>query len=337
MSFPRFSVVIPTHNGEAYLAAAIDSVLSQTYPHFDILVLEHESTDRTREIVRSYADPRVHLHATDTPQTIESNWARILTLDLAEYLTILGHDDLLYPDFLHEITQLITQRPDASLYITHFDVIDAQGRVLRPCKPIPTWETGEAFMRARQHFQRDIFGTGYVMRSADYIGMGGFPPFARLYFSDDYTFYRLADLAGKACSPRSLFGYRYHPHSESYMSGLEILADATQQFMAALEQTPYARNADNWRLAHAYVNDTFTRRTLRILIHCLQTGDTRQAAECQTSYREFVRRFPSPRFSRYALAVRVLEMTMGSKHVWLQQSAFQVFNKLMNRARGIKS
>ena len=72
MSETLFSVVIPTHNGEAYLAQAIESVLSQTYPHFEIIVLEHESTDRTLEIVRSYTDPRIRICSTNQPQTIES-------------------------------------------------------------------------------------------------------------------------------------------------------------------------------------------------------------------------------------------------------------------------
>src|SRR5690606_19044257 len=134
-------VVIPTRNGEAYLAAAIDSVLAQTYPHYEVVVLEHESTDHTREIVRGYADPRVRLEASDAPQTIESNWARILALPLAEYVTILGHDDVLYPDFLAELVRLLDQRPDASLYLPHFHVIGPSGGVLRDCKPIPAWES----------------------------------------------------------------------------------------------------------------------------------------------------------------------------------------------------
>ena len=336
MDKPCFSIVIPTHNGEAYLAAAIDSVLSQTYPHFDVIVLEHESTDRTREIVRGYADPRVHLHATDAPQTIESNWGRILELELAGFLTILGHDDILYPDFLQEMTRLIAERPDASLYISHFHIIDAQGRVLRDCKPIPAWETGEAFMRARQRFQRDVFGTGYVMRASDYKRVGGFPPFARLYFADDYAFYRLADLSGKACRSIALFGYRYHPHSESYMSGLETLAEATRQFMAALQQTPYAQNPENMRLARAYVHDTFTRRYIRILIHHLQSSDTNAAREYRALYRDFVWRFPSPDLSKYALAARIIEGLVALKLPWMHQGLYKVLINLMSRARGIK-
>src|SRR5215510_4579101 len=103
MSETRFSVVIPTHNGEAYLGAAIESVLKQSYPHFEIIVLEHESTDRTLEIARSYADSRIRIESTDQPHTIASNWGRILDLQLAQYLTILGHDDIFYPEFLAEI------------------------------------------------------------------------------------------------------------------------------------------------------------------------------------------------------------------------------------------
>src|SRR5690606_32152625 len=124
--------------------------------------------------------------------------------------------------------------------LTHFHIIDSDGTIIRPCRPVPYKESGEAFMRARNTFKRDVFATGYVMRSADYKLVGGFLPFSRLYYSDDFAFYRLAELSGKVFSPQFLFGYLYHRISESYMSGLETLSEASQQFIAALEQTPYA-------------------------------------------------------------------------------------------------
>lgn len=203
MSNPVFTIVIPTHNGEAYIGQAIESVLKQTYPHFEIVVLEHESADRTIEIAKSYNDPRIRICSTSEHQTIESNWGRILDLELAEYLTILGHDDVFYPEFLQEIVNLIAQNPAASLYQTYFHIINSDGEIIRDCKPVPYKETGEGFMNARQHFQRDSFGTGYVMRSTDFKRVGGIPPFAKLYFADDFVFYQLANISGKVCSPLS--------------------------------------------------------------------------------------------------------------------------------------
>lgn len=337
MSEALFSVVIPTHNGEAYLGQAIESVLNQTYPHFEIIVLEHESTDRTVEIANSYNDPRVRICSTNEHQTIESNWGRILDLDLAEYLTILGHDDIFYPEFLQEISSLIAQEPNESLYQTHFHIINSDGDVIRDCQPVPYKETGEAFMNARQHFLRDSFGTGYVMRSADFKRVGGFLPFAKLYFSDDFAFYRLADISGKVCSPKFLFGYRYHLKSESYMSGMETLTQASQQFITALEQTPYAKNPSNIVLTREYINKTFTRRYIRILVNLLYSGDTAKLADYYAAHKDFLNQFPSSTFSAYNIMAKIVEIVTRLPLSWVRKPVSKALYYLVKITRGMKN
>ena len=336
MSEILFSVIIPTHNGETYIGQAIESVLNQTYPHFEVIVLEHESTDRTLEIAGSYNDPRIRICSTNQHHTIESNWGRILDLDLAEYMTILGHDDIFYPDFLQEIVSLIEKEPDASLYITHFHIIDSDGNVIRDCKPTPYKETGEAFMRARQHFHRDSFGTGYVMRSTDFKAVGGYSPIAKLYFADDLAAYRLADISGKVCSPKFLFGYRYHLTSESYMSGLETLTQASRQFYAALEQTPYAKNAANMTLAQEYIKKTFTRRYSRILVNMIYSSDTAKLPDYYAARKDFLKSFPGHIFSAYNMIARIVEIVAGISIPWLQRLFSKVLYYLVKRTRGMK-
>src|SRR5579862_7528583 len=56
---PTVSVVMAVHNAERFVGAAIASVLAQTFPDFELLVVDDESTDRTAEIVRGVADSRV--------------------------------------------------------------------------------------------------------------------------------------------------------------------------------------------------------------------------------------------------------------------------------------
>jgi glycosyltransferase involved in cell wall biosynthesis len=332
-----FSVVIPTRNGEAYIGQAIESVLKQTYPHFEIVVLEHESTDQTVAIARQFNDPRIRICSAEQPQTIESNWGRILSLELAQYLTILGHDDIFYPEFLQEMVNLISAEPDASLYISHFHIVDSDGHTIRDCKPIPYKESGEAFMQARQHFQRDSFGTGYVMRSANFKAVGGFLPFAKLYFADDFAFYRLADIAGKVCSPRFLFGYRYHLKSESYMSGLETLTEASEQFFEALKQTPYAKNSSNMVLAQQYINKTFTRRYIRILINLLYQGDTNKMPQYYAARKDFQKYFPSQTFSTYGVMAEIVEVMTRLRLSWARKLTSKVLYYMVKITRGMKN
>ena len=56
---PLVSVVIPTFNHASYLARALQSVLDQTYTNWEAIVIDNHSTDKTDEVMASFADPRI--------------------------------------------------------------------------------------------------------------------------------------------------------------------------------------------------------------------------------------------------------------------------------------
>jgi len=61
--FPSLSIIIPSHNSSEKISLTIDSVLSQRYPDFEIIIVDAGSTDRTLEVVRSYRDERIHIYS----------------------------------------------------------------------------------------------------------------------------------------------------------------------------------------------------------------------------------------------------------------------------------
>lgn len=62
MTSPLVSIITPTYNHQKYLGACIGSVLAQSYPQWELLIMDDESTDRTPEIARSFADDRIRYH-----------------------------------------------------------------------------------------------------------------------------------------------------------------------------------------------------------------------------------------------------------------------------------
>mgnify|MGYP001196544168 FL=1 len=56
------SVLVNCHNGEKYLKEAINSILNQSYPNFEIIFFDNNSTDRSLEIIKSYNDQRINIY-----------------------------------------------------------------------------------------------------------------------------------------------------------------------------------------------------------------------------------------------------------------------------------
>jgi hypothetical protein len=130
-------------------------------------------------------------------------------------MTFLGHDDLFDPHFLEVTKALIERYPDASLYQTGSRLINAQGKTIHCCRPVPERETAAQYLAARLTYQREGLGTGFVMRSEDYDRLGGIPAFEKLLFADDALWLLLAKVSWKAADLREAFAVRIHAQSVS--------------------------------------------------------------------------------------------------------------------------
>jgi hypothetical protein len=214
-AMPRFSVVLAVRNGWPYVEACVESVLAQSYPHFDLIVLDNQSTDNTVAWLKTKSDSRIRLYTAPAPLSIVESWGRVKDVEKYEYMTLIGHDDTLDPDFLATVKALIDRHPDAALYQTGSRLINSSGRTIRSCIPVPQQETAAQYLKARFAFQRDTFGTGFVMRSADYDRIGGLPTFEKLFFADDALWLSLFGKSCKAADPGEHFSVRIHPNSES--------------------------------------------------------------------------------------------------------------------------
>lgn len=212
----QFSVILPVRNGMPFVKECVASILAQTHRDLDLLVLDNESTDGTAEWIESLRDERIRVRRSDRSLSITESWGRIKSVpNKREFMTMIGHDDLLDPRFLELIAALIARHPDAALYQTGSRLINSEGKTIRSSKPVPPRETAAQYLTARLTYQRDVFGTGYVMRSADYDRLGGIPPFERLFFADDALWMLLSQQSYKASDPAETFSVRIHPRSES--------------------------------------------------------------------------------------------------------------------------
>lgn len=100
MSTPLFSIVIPTYNRSNLLRCAIQSVLRQTFPDFEILVSDNVSQDDTREVVAQFGDPRVKYLRPEQHLVIADNWEFGRSRATGKLILMLADDDALVPNAL---------------------------------------------------------------------------------------------------------------------------------------------------------------------------------------------------------------------------------------------
>jgi len=231
----ELSIVIPVHNGGEYLKLFIQSIYSQTLQPNEILILENASTDNTVNWLKSLNDPRIKLFPSDSLLPIEKNWDRIKTIPRKKWMVISGHDDIMKPGFIEGIMKLTEKYPDASLYQTHFDIIDENGLVRSNCDPMPEVQSMPEFFKTTLNN-----GSGFAMRSADYDAIGGIPMYPGFFFTDFALWMKLTAISYKATATENLFSYRHHQQNTSsnssvinFSKGLEAFLD----YLYELKQT----------------------------------------------------------------------------------------------------
>jgi glycosyltransferase involved in cell wall biosynthesis len=129
---PRVSVVVPAYNNEAYIAETMRSVLAQSFGDFEVVVADHSSTDRTRELLEPFAeDPRVRLLDTPAGGGAGRNWNRVTEAAVGELVKLVCGDDVLYPDALAvQVAAFDASGPGVAMVASSRDIIDASGRVV---------------------------------------------------------------------------------------------------------------------------------------------------------------------------------------------------------------
>ena len=239
MSSNKFSIILPVRNGMPLIVDAVNSVLNQTYQNFELHILDNNSSDGTLEWCETINDARVKVFTSETSLSIEDSWGRIVDIEKNEFITMLAHDDILLPNFLKNINNLINQHPEAKLYQTNGELIDNTGSRIRQCQPIGEIETASDYLQARFTGTRDVYGTGYVMRAEEYDVLGGIPKFNKLSFADDALWLMLINDGYKACCQLNLVQIRIHENSMSatnpgnwfgFLQAIEQFADFLDKF-----------------------------------------------------------------------------------------------------------
>lgn len=130
MSSPKVSVIIPTYNHANYIAAAIQSVLDQTYQDFEIIVVDDASTDQTDKVMSQFDDPRIMylVHKKNRYAAATRNTG--IRASSGEYIAFLDADDFIHPAKLQTQIAFLEENPSIGLTYNSRIEIDQSGAPL---------------------------------------------------------------------------------------------------------------------------------------------------------------------------------------------------------------
>ncbi len=114
VSSPQVSVIMPVYNGENYLAEAIESILTQTFTDFELLIIDDASQDRSLEIIQEYErrDARVRSIRLDRNKGVSAARNRGFDAAGGEYIAFMDSDDVSLPTRLEKQLQLLQENPE---------------------------------------------------------------------------------------------------------------------------------------------------------------------------------------------------------------------------------
>ncbi|OGO25505.1 MAG: hypothetical protein A2W33_05720 [Chloroflexi bacterium RBG_16_52_11] len=150
------SVMMPAYNAEIYIRQAIDSLLSQTYEQWELIVVNDGSTDGTSAVAMSYLDPRIHVVDQENGGEARAR-NTALGLMVGEYIAFLDADDQFLPHHLETTTNYLNANPDRDGVYTDGYHCDPEGRLLKSLSS-----------RRRESFEGWLFEQ--LVRASDVFG-----------------------------------------------------------------------------------------------------------------------------------------------------------------------
>ncbi len=141
--FGLVSIITPTYNCGRFIAETIESVLAQTYPSWEMLIVDDCSTDNTKEVVGQYNDPRIHYHCLEhnSGAAVARNTA--LKMAKGRWVAFLDSDDLWKPEKLEHQLAFITENNYAFSYHKYTEIDEdskSLGILVGGKKKVLKWE-----------------------------------------------------------------------------------------------------------------------------------------------------------------------------------------------------
>jgi len=233
---PRVSAIIPCYKGEAYVVDAVESVLAQTAPRVEAIVVDDASPDASVALLEPLlSDPRVRLLRHDTNRGIAAARNTGLRASSAEFVGFLDQDDLWLPDKVERQLAVFDDGPDDLGFVfSPVETRDLEGREVRIIEiaPVPLNLNGMARADAlRSLYRANFVVTASVLLRRECFEILGLLDETIVGGADDYEFWlRLGTrysirYLDRATAVRRVHGDNYSADTERLLADTLVFAE----------------------------------------------------------------------------------------------------------------
>ena len=207
MTSPTVSVVMSVFNGEAFLSESVESILAQTFPDFEFVIIDDGSTDNTADILSAYAkrDSRLHVFSQQNRGRAES-LNRGIELASGRYIARMDADDVATPNRLQDQVNFLERHTDVCLLGGTCELITCNGQVMQVIRcPLE-----DSAIQSDMLVGNPMWHPAVTMRKEIVLASGGYRK--ALVDAEDYDLWlRMAERSRLANLPQIVLRYRIHP------------------------------------------------------------------------------------------------------------------------------
>ncbi len=211
---PRLFIGMPVYNGERYVCEALNSIRSQTYEEWSLLISDNASTDHTRQICEEYVrqDRRISYRCNETNLGASRNYNLLFNLSEGDYFKWASHDDVLAPEFLSRCIEVLDSDPTILVCHTKVKRIDEDRQVIGSYETKMTTDTGKPHERFHDLvLARHPCTAAFGVFRRDALAK---TPLIKSFVGSDRTLLAELGLRGRIFEiPEYLFYRRDHPHA----------------------------------------------------------------------------------------------------------------------------
>ena len=256
MNKPLVSVLIPAYNHEKYVQNSIKSILNQTYPNLELIVIDDGSNDKTWSKIQELI-PQCELKFTRTYFETKENEGtcetlnKLLSLAKGDYIYFIASDDLAKPDAISKQVDFLNNNSSYSLVVGNNEIIDANGivaywdkrRKLIYDKKKAEYKTFVEYLEKKRGFKfvSEKFGMYNTLYLSNYIPNGAlirksiFEKFGKFTaeapLEDWYLMLQISKYSRMKYLDEILFSYRWHSmNTMKQSSKIRILSEKTRNY-----------------------------------------------------------------------------------------------------------